>query len=63
MAELVHRNIGANITEEEYDLYLNQLDTFGAWFDTTIMSLSDGDAIMILPYGSSGPGYRDIPPR
>ncbi|ROW08437.1 hypothetical protein VMCG_03147 [Cytospora schulzeri] len=58
-------DIGANITEDEYDFYLAQLDTFKTWFDRTIMSLDyeeSGDAIMVLPCGSDGPKYRDTAP-
>lgn len=56
---------GANITEDEYKVYLAQLETFKTWFDRTIMSLSHGqsdDAIMILPCGTEGSRYRDMPP-
>lgn len=66
MLTFSNRNIGANITEDEYNVYLAQLDTFKAWFNSTVMSLSyeqPDDAIMVLPCGADGPGYRDTPPE
>ncbi|ROW13500.1 hypothetical protein VPNG_04455 [Cytospora leucostoma] len=57
--------IGANVTSDEYDTYLTELETFRTWFDDTVMSLSyeqSDDAILVLPCGSDGPNYRDSPP-
>lgn len=59
------RGIGANVTSDEYDTYLTELETFRAWFDSTVMSLSyeqSGDAVLVLPCGTDGPKYRDSPP-
>lgn len=60
------RNVGENVTEDEYMLYLSQIDAFRTWFNTTVMSLNGDEsdaAIMVLPYGIDGPLYRDVPPR
>ncbi|CAN8105645.1 unnamed protein product [Discula destructiva] len=57
-------NIGANITRDERDLYLDRIATFKEWFDREVFS-SGGhghqDAILVLPYGHAGPTYRDTP--
>lgn len=53
------------MTSDEYDTYLTELETFRAWFDSTVMSLSyeqSGDAVLVLPCGTDGPKYRDSPP-
>lgn len=65
LANLGGRSIGANVTEDEYDMYLGQIDTFKTWFDATVMATngSSHDAIMILPVGTDGPEYRDVSPE
>jgi hypothetical protein len=57
-----HRNIGAEVSVDEHDLYLGRIATFRTWFDREIMASgnhSNPDAIVILPYGDAEPRYRD----
>lgn len=61
---LCARELGESVTNDDYDEYLDRLDTFKTWFDETVMPLSSGsDDIMILPAGIAGQKYRDEPPR
>ncbi|KAJ4396444.1 hypothetical protein N0V93_000663 [Gnomoniopsis smithogilvyi] len=56
--------IGANITEDDRNEYLNQIAVFRRWFDDNVVSAHDGrdqETILVLPYGDSRPAYRDIP--
>lgn len=58
------RNIGANVTTDDRDLYLSRLEAFKAWFDREVFSLGEDshqEAIMVLPFGDAGPAYRDMP--
>jgi hypothetical protein len=61
---LSNRNIGQDVTNDDYEDYLARLDTFRIWFDKTVMSLSSeaGD-IMMLPAGIAAQKYRDESPR
>jgi hypothetical protein len=43
---------------------MEELKVFRDWFNEKIMTSSDAtfsDAIMIMPYGSANPKYRDVP--
>lgn len=61
---LCTRDIGESVTNDDYEEYLDRLDTFRTWFDNTVMSLaSDSNDIMILPAGITEQKYRDEPPR
>jgi len=56
--------IGKQVTSEEYDTYMNELKIFREWFNDNIFSSdpeSGSEAIMIMPYGSANPKYRDSP--
>lgn len=51
------------MTEADYKAYLEELSTFRTWFDNNVMSTDSetlSDAIMIMPYGSANPKYRDM---
>ncbi|CVK99416.1 related to D-mandelate dehydrogenase [Fusarium mangiferae] len=55
-------DVGKGVTSQEYDLYLNQLETFREWFSENVMgpdSRTLSDAILIMPYGEPHPEYRD----
>ncbi|KAG8164618.1 hypothetical protein KVR01_004893 [Diaporthe batatas] len=55
--------IGESVTNDDYEEYLTRLDTFRAWFDKTIMSLSsESDDIMVLPAIIAAQKYRDESP-
>lgn len=61
---LCTRKIGESVTNDDYEEYLDRLDTFRTWFDETVMSLgSDSDDIMILPPAIGEQKYRDEPPK
>lgn len=61
---LCTRKLGESVTNDDYEEYLDRLDTFRTWFDETVVSLSsDSDDIMILPAGITEHRYRDDPPR
>lgn len=61
---LCTRKIGESVTNDDYEEYLDRLDTFRTWFDKNVMPLSsDSDDIMILPAGIAEQKYRDEPPR
>jgi len=56
--------IGKNVTTEEYNVYMNELRVFRDWFNENVFSSdakSGSQAIMIMPYGSANPKYRDSP--
>lgn len=43
---------------------MKELKTFRDWFNENVMSSDPetfSDAIMIMPYGSANPKYRDMP--
>ena len=59
-----HRGVGKEVTDEQYEKHMEKLKIFRSWFDTNIMSLNPeslSDTIMIMPYGSANPKYRDSP--
>ncbi|KAI1109788.1 putative amidase [Nemania sp. NC0429] len=56
--------IGEAVTDDEYHTFTEELRVFRKWFDDNIMSTSDeslSDAVMLMPYGSANPKYRDAP--
>ncbi|KAH8759977.1 amidase signature domain-containing protein [Diaporthe sp. PMI_573] len=56
--------VGKDVTPEENQQYRAELQFFRNWFDENIMSHDQdtlSDAIMIMPYGSANPKYRDKP--
>lgn len=58
------RKLGESVTNDDYDEYLDRLETFRTWFDETVMPLGGGsDDIMILPAGVTLQKYRDEAPR
>ncbi|KAF9252091.1 hypothetical protein DTO006G1_2838 [Penicillium roqueforti] len=55
--------VGKEVTLDEYNAYREELKVFQRWFDENIFSQDPNtlsDAIMIMPYGSANPKYRDI---
>lgn len=61
---VICRGIGKTVTPAENRQYREELRVFRHWFDENIMSHDDSslsDAIMIMPYGSANPKYRDTP--
>lgn len=57
------RGVGKEVTLDEYNAYREELKVFQRWFDENIFSQDPNtlsDAIMIMPYGSANPKYRDI---
>ncbi|PSR82855.1 amidase signature domain-containing protein [Coniella lustricola] len=61
-------DLGANVTHNEYHTHLNRINIFKTWFDTNVLSLDHNpgtlqDGILVLPYGTAEPRYRDVPPR
>lgn len=60
----VCRGVGKDVTPAENQQYRDELRVFRQWFNENIMSHNDdslSDAIMIMPYGSANPKYRDGP--
>ncbi|KAI0113931.1 putative amidase [Nemania sp. FL0031] len=56
--------IGESVTEQDYQTYTNELEVFRKWFNENVISANSetlSDAIMIMPYGSANPKYRDAP--
>ncbi|KAF4954898.1 hypothetical protein FGADI_5000 [Fusarium gaditjirri] len=55
-------DVGKDVTLQEYEEYMNQLEIFRNWFTKNIMgpdSKTLSDAILIMPYGEPHPEYRD----
>ncbi|KAJ5319534.1 uncharacterized protein N7506_012238 [Penicillium brevicompactum] len=55
--------VGKEVTLEEYNAYREELKVFRAWFSDTMFSQDPdtmSEAIMIMPYGSANPKYRDV---
>ncbi|KAJ5930812.1 hypothetical protein N7466_006305 [Penicillium verhagenii] len=60
----VQLGIGKEVTAEEYAAYRQELKVFRTWFVDNIFARDPdtlSDAIMIMPYGSANPKYRDRP--
>ncbi len=55
------REIGANITEKEYDIYKTKVEVFRRWFSENI--ITDSNTVMVMPYGIAKPKYRDVAPE
>jgi len=58
------RAVGKSVSAEEHKAQVEELKVFRKWFDKNVMTKdpdSLSDAIMIMPYGSSNPKYRDQP--
>ncbi|KAI1740718.1 putative amidase [Xylaria scruposa] len=56
--------VGKEVTSEEYEAYLKQLEVFRDWFSEHLMgpnSESLSTAILVMPYGEPNPEYRDDP--
>lgn len=56
--------VGKEVTSQEYEAYTEELRIFREWFNENIMTTDPetvSDAIMIMPYGSANPKYRDRP--
>ncbi|KAF9765336.1 hypothetical protein IL306_002424 [Fusarium sp. DS 682] len=54
--------VGKDVTSQEYETYMKQLEVFRNWFSETVMgpdSKTLSDAILIMPYGAPHPEYRD----
>ena len=61
---IFRRGLGKSVTTEEYEQYEAELRVFRDWFDQNVMTTNGeslSDAIMIMPYGSAKPKYRDSP--
>ncbi|VUC36601.1 unnamed protein product [Clonostachys rosea] len=57
-------NIGKEVTTEEYETYLKQLEVFRDWFSQRVMGPDPdtlSNAVLIMPYGAPEPEYRDEP--
>ncbi|KAJ6006803.1 hypothetical protein N7451_004747 [Penicillium sp. IBT 35674x] len=55
--------VGKDVTLDEYNEYRQELEVFRRWFDENIFSKDPdtmSEAIMIMPYGSANPKYRDV---
>jgi len=60
----MNRDIGSSMTAEESEQGQKEQSVFREWFNAKIISFDPGslsDAIMIMPYGSALPIYRDVP--
>lgn len=58
------REIGANVTEDDRDLYLKQNAVFRRWFDREVIGPGEDEhqqTIMVLPYGDAESRYRNDP--
>lgn len=56
------RGVGKDVTNEEYETYLKQLEVFRNWFSDRLMgpdSESLSNAVLVMPYGEPDPEYRD----
>ncbi|KAI1084627.1 putative amidase [Whalleya microplaca] len=56
--------VGMAVSEENYKNYTGELEVFRDWFNKNVFSTDPetlSDAIMIMPYGSARPKYRDDP--
>lgn len=56
--------MGQSVTADDYQTYVGELKVFRDWFDQIIFSKDPhtlSNAIMIMPYGSADPKYRDAP--
>ncbi|KAI1121626.1 putative amidase [Nemania abortiva] len=56
--------VGKSVTEEDYRTYTNELEIFRTWFNENVFSANPetlSGAIMVMPYGSANPKYRDKP--
>lgn len=61
MADNGNREIGANVTEDEYKSYLKRIQVFQSWFSDNIVP-SDSSVVAVFPYGATGPAYRQNKP-
>ncbi|KAG5755894.1 hypothetical protein H9Q70_001490 [Fusarium xylarioides] len=55
-------DVGKDVTSQERETYMKQLEVFRNWFTENIMgpdSKTLSNAILIMPYGESHPEYRD----
>ena len=54
---------GARVNEDDYVGCLTRIEVFRAWFTENVMETGEDTsaAVMVLPYGISGPKYRDVP--
>lgn len=60
---ILDRGIGKEVTLEEYNAYREELKVFKTWFSDNMFSQDSdtmSEAIMIMPYGSANPKYRDV---
>lgn len=58
------RDRGAEVTLEQKNQALGEVDVYRRWFHDNVMQPEDGggsDAILLLPAGSGEPKYRDVP--
>ncbi|KAI1357319.1 putative amidase [Xylaria arbuscula] len=56
--------VGESVTESDYKTYTDELRVFREWFHETVMGANNetlSEAVMIMPYGSANPKYRDAP--
>ncbi|KAF2240819.1 putative amidase [Trematosphaeria pertusa] len=56
--------IGKAVSDEQYQEHTHELKVFRDWFNKNVMTSdpeSLSDAIMLMPYGSANPKYRDTP--
>ncbi|KAK2603985.1 MutS protein msh4 [Conoideocrella luteorostrata] len=54
--------IGRDVTSENYETYMKQLEVFRDWFSEHVMGPDPetlSNAILVMPYGEPGPEYRD----
>jgi hypothetical protein len=60
-----HRNIGLNVTEEEYQGHLERNSIFKKWFTKHVMAETGplSDTILVVPFGIAEPIYIDEPPQ
>ncbi|KAF4496823.1 Amidase signature domain [Fusarium agapanthi] len=57
-----NRDAGKDVTLQEYEVYLKQVEVFRNWFTENFMgpdSKTLSNAILIMPYGEPHPEYRD----
>jgi hypothetical protein len=58
------RGVGKDVSPQEYETYLEELQVFRDWFSEHVMgpdSETLSNAILIMPYGEPDPEYRDDP--
>lgn len=58
------RNVGESMSTEEYEQGWAEQQVFREWFNENVMSSnpeSQSTAIMVMPFGSADPDYRDVP--